>query len=287
MPNPAVDFLKQTAVVEPAALFASYADYLLSSAGAWQLPVPLEHLRDHHHIQRHAAPLLQNQRGFLLHDIVFINSDDPIAKQRFSEAHELMETLYLGLLSEQPSRFSPTTLQSFRKYKERWCERGAAELLMAGDLFFPMVRKRGVSLGLAREMSTLCLTSLTATIRRMLDADPEPCAFVLLKEGHKKNQVVPSNSGQTVLWGDPTDWDPPAELRVWKRWISPQTQVFVCPNESISRDTSVYKTLHAQAGVITVADDVLDLEYIKGTFSAESMLVKINNVPVVMALIHL
>jgi hypothetical protein len=121
----------------------------------------------------------------------------------------------------------------------------------------------------------------------MLDADTEPCAFVLLKEGHRKNQVVPSNSGQTVLWGDPTDWDPPAELRVWKRWISPQTQVFVCPNESISRDTSVYKTLHTQAGVITVAEDVLDLEYIKGPFSTESMLVKINNVPVVMTLIHL
>jgi hypothetical protein len=279
-------FLCQVDTADPETLFSLYARYLLDSSGAWALPVPLDRIRTHHGFHRRSAPL--PQRGFLLDDTIFINSDDPLVVQRFSEAHELMESLAAALASEASSRLPSDVRVKFRRDKERWCEQGAAELLLPSELVFPLVPSVGLTLAESQKLSRLCQTSLTATIRRMLDADVEPCIFALLKEGYKKSQLVPSQVGQGVLWGRPEDWDPAAELRVWKRWCSKQTQIFLCLNESFSRDTSIYQTLSAGVvGEIRCAHELLDLEHIQGRYHTESMLVIIDHSAVVMTLIHL
>ena len=279
-------FLQETEASDPLTLFHQYAQYLLQSADTWKLPVSLDRVRKHHGIQRYTAPLLQ--RGFLMGEKIFINSDDLVTVQRFTEAHELMETFFAALRTEVPSRFSEDVQEAFLEEKEFWCEKGAAELLMPAELFFPLADGAGISLASGKKLASLCQTSLTATIRRMLDADTAQCIFAFLKEGHKKREYVPSKVGQGVLWGDPADWDPPAELRVWRRWSSPQVKAFVCLNESVSRDTGIYQTLKAGAvGEIKNAYEMLDLEYIKGLHYTESMLVTIDNTPVVMALVFL
>jgi hypothetical protein len=284
--NVAEAFLLQTEETDPLTLFRLYAQYLLRSSNTWKLPVSLDRVRDRHGFRRRTASL--DLRGFLFGDEIFINSDDATTVQRFTEAHEMMESLVVALRSEDPPRLAAHTQQELHSNKEDWCEQGAAEFLMPAELFFPLVVERGLSLATGRQLASLCQTSLTATIRRMLDADIAPCIFALLKEGFKKSQQVPSKVGQGVLWGDPADWDPPAELRVWKRWSSPQVKVFLCWNESFSRDTSIYHTLRAgNAGEIRSGHDMLDLEYIKGSHYTESMLVIIDDTPVVMALIHL
>lgn len=279
-------FLQQTNEQDPIILFRAYADYLRTTASCLTLPVLLDQIRNHHKFRLKKASL--DQRGFLMGDTIFINGDDKETVQSFTQAHEMMESLVIALQTELPLRFSESVWNTFDQSKENWCEAGAAELLMPLSLFAPYVYQQGVSLQTARQLANLCQTSLIATVRRVVETSTTDCIFVLFKEGHKKNQIVPSKNGQTSLWGNTSDWDPPAELRVWKHWKSSQVKTFVCPNESISRQTVIYKTL--QNGVfsqVQIGNDNLDLEYIKGEKRTESMLVNIDNSQVVIALIHM
>jgi hypothetical protein len=286
-PPAAGDFLRdQPDALLPETLFRAYARYLLRSAGIESLPVPLERIRERHRFQRQQAPLAQ--RGFLLGDAIFINSDDTRAVQRFTEAHEMMEALVNALREEGHAHLAPGAQEEFEAKKETWCEFGAAELLMPAELFFPQVQEWGVSLKSARHLAEACQTSLTATVRRMIAVDDRPYLFVLLKEGHKKSEFVPSKVGQGVLWGEPADWDPPAELRVWRRWSTANKENRVVLNESFARDGTASRALQARAfGEILSGHDELDLEFIQGRRYVEAMLVTIAREPVVMALVHL
>jgi hypothetical protein len=281
-----VAFLNRTNLADPWDLFSSYAQHLLQTSGIHTLPVPLAEIRATHGFRRHSAPL--PHRGFRLQDSVFVNSDDSLTVQRFTEGHEIMEGFFKAIRQESPSRFPKEKATDCWPDKERWCEHGAAELLMPSELFFPLVRDAGVSLEAALTLASRCRTSLTATTRRVVESDVEPCVFMLLRKGYKKSQRVPSRDGQLVLFGNPEDWDPPAELRVWRSWSAPQVTNFVCRNESVARDTLFYQTLEAESrGVITEGWDELDMEYIKGSYYTESMKVRIGRVDTVMALIHL
>ena len=278
-------FLQQTDERDPLTLFQSYANYLRTNAACFELPVPLERIRLHHKLQIKKASL--PQRGFLLGDTIFINSDDRETVQSFTQAHEMMETLVIALQAEMPSRFPEFAWDKPDRRKEQWCEAGAAEILMPSSLFFPLVNQQGVSFQTARQLASLCQTSLIATTRRLIEASARDCVFILFKEGHKKGEIVPSKNGQQVLWGSATDFDPPAELRVWRRWKSSNSP-FICDNESVSRQTAIYQTLQEGiVGQVYRGYDDLGLENIKGPKRTESMLVTIDNSQVVMALIHL
>jgi len=267
-------------------LFTSYANDLLRLSDSLHIPVDLGRIRSTYGLRTREAPL--DARGLMLGDCIVVNSDDSHSVQRFSKAHEIMESLFLALQAEEQCRFPREAETRSWPEKERWCERGAAELLMPSELFYPLVSRLGVSLQSAQVLSRSCQSSLTATVRRMLASGMSRCVFVLLKQGHKKSQVVPSKSGQMPLWGNPEDWDPPAELRVWRKWSSPHDCPFVCPNESISHQTSIYQTLESGVpGQIYEGLDDLDMEYIKGPHDTESLLVRIDGEVVIMALVHL
>lgn len=291
--NPSVNtpgaaaFLRQRGDPTPSeALFRDYAGYLLDAAEARELPVPLERILNACNLKRHTAPI--PQRGFLMGEAIVINSDDQASVQRFTEAHEIMETL-VGVLRRYILDQLPNGLNGkFDREKEFWCEAGAAELLMPADLFFPLLSNAAPGLQAAKQLAGVCGTSFTATIRRFLDADRHPSIFLLLKEGYKKGQYVPSKAGQLVLWKEPRDWDPPAELRVWKRWSSPQVGDYIPLNESFSRSSLVYQAFaDGSSGEILRGEEELDLEYIKGRHSVEAMPVTISGERVVMVLINL
>lgn len=281
----AEEFLRQTTETDPQSLFTAYAEHLLNSAEAWELPVRLEKIRERHGFKLHTTSL--KRRGFLLGKTIFINDDDATTVQRFTEAHEFMESLTIALRNELPCRLDTGIACSFEAEKESWCEQGAAALLLPKKLFFPAVEKVGISLRSARQLAEHCKTSLTATMRRMLDTDIAPCIFTLLKEGHRKSEHIPSKTGQGVLWGKPEDWDPPAKLRVWRRWHSPQVVTRLYWNESISSDTLIYQTFTSGiAGQIYNGRDRLEQKKFDGHYEVESVRVTIGDYPVVMALIH-
>lgn len=286
-PLTATDFLRSHDGIISLSLFQDFARYLLDTAGACEFPVSLNLIRQKHNFSRKPSPF-NDKRGFLFGSAIFINYDDPTSVQRFTEAHELMESLVVALRTEKPSRIPGNFQPQFERDKENWCERGAAELLMPTSTFFPLVAKHGISLNTGRKLAGLYQTSLTATIRRMLDSDLNPCIFAILREGHKKDQIVPSKTGQEVLWGTPADWDPPAELRVWKHWRSPQAKTFLVQNESFPRTSLTYQTLElGVVGQVQQTKEILDLAQIKGLHQIETMLVTINKVFSVMTLINL
>jgi Zn-dependent peptidase ImmA (M78 family) len=284
--SPAKSFLLQATEQDPPQLYQAFADYLLETANCRSLPIALDDIRKRHGFRFKKAPI--PQRGLLYDDIIVVNLDDPDTVQAFSQAHEMMESLTVALRQETVWRFPKISPQMFAGEKERWCELGAATLLMPKALFFPLVQQHSVSLDVARYLAGRCGTSLTATIRRMLDANVSQTIFVLWAENHKKNEVVPTKVGQGVLWGDPAEWDPPAQLRVMRSWSAPDVNVRICQNESVSRQSSLYATLaSAIPGRVNIGYENLNLEFLKKEVRTESMLVKINNAPVVMSLIHL
>jgi Zn-dependent peptidase ImmA (M78 family) len=283
----ATDFLLAREGLSSLSLFQDYARYLLDTSGICQLPVSLDLIRQKLNISRKSSPFADG-RGFLHGSTIYINYDDPSTVQRFTEAHELMESLVVALRFEQPPRFPANSRHQFEKDKENWCEQGAAELLMPAANFFPLVARQGTSLATGRSLAGLCQTSLTATLRRMLDSDLSPCIFAILREGYKKHQIVPSKTGQRVLWGVTADWDPPAELRVWKHWRSPQVMKYLCKNESFPRTSLTYQVIQSGiVGQVQQVDEILDLEHIQGLYQIEAMLVTIEKIPSVMTLIHL
>ncbi len=278
--SPVEEFLNDYRFINHKLLFQDYAAFLLEASDAYELPVPLQRIRETFHLKRHEAAI--NHRGFLLNNNIFINSDDSNSVQRFTEAHELMEILVRSLNSGNEHQ-----IQNQAK-KEQLCEFGAAELLMPTYLATPIISEFGFGLTGATQLANRCQTSLTATMRRILFLDYAPQVFAILKEGYRKSQYDPSTVGQGVLWGEPDDWKPVVELRVWKRWCSPQTKQLLCINESFAKGTLASNLLISGIpGVIESKCDTLDLEYINGAYLVEGMRVTINEMPCVMLLIHL
>lgn len=285
--NPASSFLRQSALSDPIALFRAYAHYLIDSVDGWELPVPITVIAHKHKLCVKKAAL-GNQRGMIFGNSIVVNGDDLATTQAFSLAHELMELLVRALRAEQIARFSTVIQAKFEALKEGWCELGAAELLMPEPLFAPLAAIYGVSLAAGGEVATVCQTSLTATVRRLVDTDLAPCIFVHFKPGYRKSQAVPSQSGQGVLWGAPEEWDPPAELRVLKWWRASQVTHRLYNNKSIPRHTMVYETFETGIpGQINHGNDRLEFPKFPELVRTESMLVRIDGDLVVMAMLHL
>lgn len=268
-------------------LYQGFASFLLDSVGVNQFPVHLDQILEKQGITRQNGSLL-GQRGMLLGNAMIINGDDPISVQRFTVAHELMETLTVALRAQLFARFSRTDKMRFEKDKENWCEQGAAWLLMPDQLFRPLVKARGISMESGRQIARICQASMTAVLRRMLETDLSPCFFALLHQNNKKHQVVPSKTGQMPLWGEVEEWDPQAELRVWRWWASPHVNIRLIYNESFPRE-SLAGWVYAcgQNGNIHIQREVLDLEQIKGPHEIEATAVTINGERCVMVLGHL
>ncbi|HEY0069271.1 MAG TPA: ImmA/IrrE family metallo-endopeptidase [Chloroflexia bacterium] len=289
VPRAAVEFLRQTETSDPDALINEYVEYMLKSAGAWKLPVDLELVIRHHGFKQHTGPLTEAlaQRGMLLGETIIYKSDDAPVIQRFTKAHELVEALAVALRSERPSRFSPDVAEWFSERKESWCERGAAEFLLPTDLFVPLVNRRGVRLSIGCELARDCEVSLTATMRRMLEANVAQRILLWAQEAYYRWRGAPVTI--RGLLSDPSKhWKTPSRLHVARFWRSPLAHTTVHQYEPIPIDTSIQRTFQAQtSGKIEACNDLLTFRNMNGRYHVESKLVTIGKVPTVIALIHL
>jgi hypothetical protein len=228
---------------------------------------------------------LPGQAGLLLNPdtgIIFINEDDPIARQRFSEAHELMELLFTTQLRSTGWGARGPFSESG---KERLCEEGAAELLMPLSTFRPYVNQWGVSLKTGKRLAKLYSVSLTAALLRAVRFGPGQHALVLWRLAHKpiEERVMP-HPNQLCLFEDHTPQPPPKKLRV--RWgCSTGDELFIPPHKSIELDASIYKAY--EQGLTVRAVDWVDLDTFCGHCFCESMAVTIGAERYVLSVIHL
>ena len=221
-----------------------YADFLRHSAGLENsIPIDLDHIYRHFEMPvPYRAPLVE-QQGILVDGdagIILIKEDDPRVRQRFTEGHELMELLFDAHNQAITERENGPTWQG--PMKEKWCDRGAAELLMPQVSFGAEVEELGFSFSTARTLSKNYLASFMATLLHMLEQTKEPYALVVWHWAVSRADQAKS---------DRTGVPPTEKLRVW--WCK-QSQHwdggFIPKNRSIARpsciiDTALYQKPHS------------------------------------------
>jgi hypothetical protein len=284
-------FLRQTDTADPHSLIREYARYMLEAAGADRLPVDLDKVIRFHGFKQSTGPLdaKMGGRGMLVGRRLVVNSDDPLVVQRLTIGHELTEALVKALAEEGPHRFSATDWKTLMNQKEHLCDYGGAEFILPAHLFFPQVERYRMKLKHGKDWARDCQASLTATVRRMLEANVCPGIFLLAQEAYLRYDQVRNAYG--MIWSDATFsvWKPnsEAELRVTDVWRSPQTRQIVTVGEAIPGHTSIYRTY--KRGItndIEGCNDNHAFQLLTGYHLTETLLVKMKDKPTVMALIH-
>jgi Zn-dependent peptidase ImmA (M78 family) len=186
--HPGKAFLAQQ-MIQSAADVARYVEFLRQSAAlSDQPPIDLTAIYQHFGMPIPMRVPLEEQQGILLDSsqgIILIKEDDPIARQRFTEGHELMELLFDALA---PVGNLPKWDESD---KERLCDQGAADLLMPQSSFRAQLEAIGLSLETGRSLAQLYQTSLMATLVRMIQLSAEDYALVLWHEALKPIELKP------------------------------------------------------------------------------------------------
>jgi hypothetical protein len=216
--------------------------------------------------------------------MIFVNSDDPATRQRFSEAHEMVELLF-DAQSTSPGWMGRGRGLFSEKTKEKLCEEGAAELLMPRAVFVPYVLQWGVSLETGRQLAQLFNVSLSSALLRTVRYGKGQHAFVVWRLALKPSEETACpHPNQPSLFADYTYSAPPKKLRV--RWgCSTEGGPFIPPHKSVESDTFIYQCY--DQGLATVGMSWVDLRTVYGRCLCESMPVTLEDEPHVFSVIHL
>jgi hypothetical protein len=286
--NPGELFVKKVGPVESGNDVRRFAAFLREEAGLGiEPPIDLAKIYARFGMETPERIRLPNQQGLLVNPemgLIIINEDDPGTRQRFTEAHELVELLFYALptgkgwASRQAGNFK-------HNVKERLCNEVAAELLMPQASFARRVRNLGVSYQTARQLASDFEVSVTAALVQMARVGPGRHAVVLWRMKHKPTEIRGRVSqNQLPLFEDFPVQELPKKLRV--EWTMNGPGVPYIPvDKSVPDDCSIQKTW--LDGVFTVGEDYLDLGSIQGTFRCESKPFEIESERQVLSLLHL
>lgn len=281
--NPATTFLQLAQCSSIRELLEGYARYLLSEASAFLLPVDVDRVLAHFNIPKRVVGLA-GQRALTTPDLVIlVEEGDRHTVQSFSTAHELMELLYIALDRGAGAQVCDDVVAEFKNAKEKWCERGAAELVMPRELVLSEVQRLYPGLAGGRYLAQQCRVSLTAALRKLLELKEVRGAVVVWRYGHSSRQYVPSRVGQSNFLGDITAMDLPGKLRVARvySWLDN----YIPLEKSIDDCTHIYQAF-ANGGESRGVDE-LDLGTMKGSFYSESSLVTWSGKPMVLSVLIL
>jgi IrrE N-terminal-like domain len=185
--HPGYAFLHRYGSLQNEADLLAYVEFLrIEAALGAGIPTDLSKIYRHFGMpEPRRVPLEPDQQGILLDSnrgLVLIRSEDSLARQRFTEGHELMEFLFDAQADVGEHLGSPRWLTE--EYKEVLCDRGAAELLMPGSLFLQDLRDLGVGIGVGKQLAGRYQTSLVATLMRMVDLSDRNCALMVWRQGN-------------------------------------------------------------------------------------------------------
>jgi hypothetical protein len=268
--NPAVDFLKEAHLGGPDAIIQGYAQFLLHTSGAYRLPVPLSRVHRYFGFPVHHHRLAADQQGFTTEDLsIYVNSEDWPTRQKFTLAHELMEVLF-------------TCFATLCDDKERYCNKGAAELIMPLPLFQDVVGLRPISLEWAQEVAERCRVSLKATLCRMIETGLTPTVLIIWHCKNSPRELRSQPSMRTNQGGKGTI--PPKKMRV-AGVFSPPGFAYIPPDKSVAPGSSIHQTYID--GFPKSAEEELDLVGLRGRYLVESRAFVAGGERRVMSLIHL
>lgn len=235
--HPGQAFLSRYEGEAAVSMVMAYVEFLRSEATlSDEPPVNLVAIYRHFGMPEPLRAPLVDQQGILVDGnagLILIKEDDPVVRQRFTEGHELMELLF----DAQEQALAGKSADWPEAEKERWCDRGAAELLMPRSSFVPKLQTLGMSLQTGQTLAELYTTSLIATLLHMIQYTPDSYALVMWHLAHSRQDLTSAN--QRSL--------PAKKLRVWWRSCSTGwTGGFVPRNKSIPSNSLIAKTYEAR-----------------------------------------
>jgi len=270
-------FIKQYGVPISRESVLAYPQFLRSSAGLTESPpVDLSAIYRRFGMAEPLRVPLVDQQGILVDGstgLILIKEDDAIARQRFTEGHELMELLFDAI--EQAGQIERWDHDE----KERLCDQGAAELLMPRSQFTRDLQALDISLQSGRSLAKLYQTSLMSTLIHMMSHGSGSYALVLWHPAWRKKEAIaqqqkPANRPQ-----------PKKKLRVrWRCCTQNWSGGFIPPNKSVSSDsliTQAHRIQQSQVGTEWLAICQLPIHcYV------EALPIRTNAASYVLSLLH-
>lgn len=265
-----------------------YAAFLLRETGVdREPPIDLGPIFTRFNLSPPQYVPLSGQQGILLDPemgLMLIEVRDHVTRQRFTEAHELIEMLF-AVLPTQPG----TSVRDIGKFKyqtkERLCNAGAGALLMPTSTFLPRIQQLGVSFETARVLANEYKVSLSAALIRMATIGSGTHAVVLWRMKNKPSEVksqVPAQQ-MVLLEVSPAKIAPP-KLRV--EWSFTRSSSYFIPKDKSVPETSyIYSAWHNRC--FSAGNDRLELGHAKGNFYSESLPFEANGEWQVLSLLHL
>jgi len=240
--NPAKSFLENHQVNTLRDII-EYTDFLRTESGICATPpIDLSKIIARFGMHDPVFTTLPDQQGTTIpfHGIpqIIINDTDRTTRQRFTQAHELIELLF----TELPGVIRMDRLKTniFGTKKEKICQNGAANLLMPEESFKPRAQQLGISFQTAELLSKEFEVSLIASLFRLADIFSNKAAIVLWRMKNKPSEIkkkIPPE--QTNFPGFEVSPLPSPKLRA--EWCYGNITDHVFPdNKSIPVDSSVY-----------------------------------------------
>jgi hypothetical protein len=266
--HPGRAFLEIHSAVQTPEDVSAYAQYLRRQAGLGDAdPADLEKIRAAFGIPLPKRARLPNQQGLLLLPdlgVILINEGDIPARQRFTEAHELIELLFDAL--PNGTGWAARQRGPFRHHtKERLCDEGAARLLMPAAVF-ARAAAQAVSFNTAGKLARRFGVSTTAALVQLVRHSPGRHSLAAWRLKHKPTDQQPAAAQLSLFGGIPAA--PPApKLRV--DWVmSAPASPHIPLHKSIPEESEIHRAF--REGRFTQGEERLDLGSAHGRFRSEN-----------------
>jgi Zn-dependent peptidase ImmA (M78 family) len=242
-----------TGEVDPAALIVRLARGIAESARAlgWSgPPYSLAEVASMRGLKiKGERQLPDDQSALLLGTMVFTNGNHAIVRQRYSQGHEIVHTLFPDW--RNPPLFSPNGKTDGESEVEFLCQLGAAEIVMPYWCFPAQASEYEFGLRAGWALADLYTASPEAALRRLVDFAPGPAALVTFALGHRKSERV-LNSEPILPGFEEIAADTPAKLRIQRSHLSPHLvarRIRFPYNKSLPDSSVCYKALaHRNVG---------------------------------------
>lgn len=281
--NPGHLFIEQYGVPKDIDTIFLFADFLRQKSGiSDDPPIDLARIYARFGIKAHLAPLV-DQPGFSDGTMGFmcIKEDDPATRQRFTQAHELIEFLFSAY--KAMPRWNSSYFAHHHETKEKYCQRGAAALLMPRNSFVPAMMRLGVNMDSASILAGVYQTSLMSTLHRVVEEGTDRERILIIWHFALK-ATEDSLQGQPSLFGNDYVSFPQAKLRIWWSIVSRRPHTNYIPNhQSISKDSFIF---HAyETGLPQNGIEAFNLKGVQGRYHVEARRVKVNEETCVLSLL--
>lgn len=180
--NPGQLFVERNGLPESIDDIFSYTDFLyLESGVSYEPPIDISAIYKHFGIIGPIKKSFSEQGGISdpLNGKVWINNEDSQTRQRFSEAHELMEFLFS--VDENIMKI----MNLSHKDKERICDMGAARIIMPISSFTRYLTQMDVCIETGLYLSRIYNSSLMSTFIHMVSNLNEPHIVVFWRYMNK------------------------------------------------------------------------------------------------------